>query len=243
MSRLPTSLILLLCLALGACATRPGPSPTPLPAPTVPAVAEVMANPKAGEVRLLGYLLVDGEGASLSDGLSLSGPAGPAPIYANGIWLGEPPTLPPDTALSEAEGVRYTIVIASGSLEGPGAFGPGERYRYRLLQPRVELLGVRELNMRLLLDNTGLYAGQIVRLNGALLADDAGAVLVERLGAGGVPESSALQIKLAPAIRDEALLQRLNAAGDGRIRYGPVTVTGIWRGTHLYPLLIVAASQ
>ena len=95
--------------------------------------------------------------------------------------------------------------------------------------------------MRLLLDNSGLYAGQPVRLQGQLLADADGAVLVEQLGPGGVPEASALQIKLVPTTHDRALLEQLSPAGNGDVRFGPVEVTGIWRSSRLYPLSIRAA--
>lgn len=197
-----------------------------------------MANPVAGQLQVVGYLLIDAAGASLVDGLSFALPPAPTPLEPGGIWLGAAPTLPPDTALTEAVGVRYAIVAAEGTLEGPGSFGPDGAYGYQLAQARIEVLSVRDLSMRLLLDNSALYAGQPVRLQGQFLGNADGAVLVERLGAGGVPEAAALQIKLAPAIRDQALLAQLTSTGDGRIHFGPVEITGIWRSSRLYPLSI-----
>jgi hypothetical protein len=79
-----------------------------------------------------------------------------------------------------------------------------------------------------------------VRLQGQLLASDDSALLVERLGAGGVPEGSALQVKLAIPPPDSVALASLRPAGDGSIRFGPVEITGLWRAGRLYPLSVVA---
>jgi len=225
---------------LAACGpTQPLPSPPP-PVPTIAAVGEILAGPTVGPLRLVGYLYITPEGAALVDSLSFSA-ALPAPVEPGGIWLGDVPALPDAVPLVEAGSVRYAIVTAEGTLEGPGAFGPRGAYSYQLLEPRVEPLSVRDLSMRLLLDNSGLYAGQPVRLQGQLLANADGAVLVERLGPGGVPEASALQIKLAPTTHDRALLEQLSPAGNGDVRFGPVEVTGIWRSNRLYPLSIRVA--
>ena len=236
MRRLLPLLITLLLAACGPARQRP---PTPPPAPTAPAVGEILAAPSAGQVRLVGYLYITPEGAALVDSLSFSAGT-PAPVDADGLWLGELPTLPDSVPLGEAGGVRYAIVTAEGTLEGPGTFGPQGTYSYRLAEPRLEPMSVRDLSMRLLLDNSGLYAGQPVRLQGQLLANADGAVLVERLGSGGVPEASALQIKLAPTTHDRALLDQLSLAGNRDVRFGPVEVTGIWRSSRLYPLSVIA---
>jgi hypothetical protein len=232
---------LLTALLLAGCGpSSPAAIPTPAPAPTLPAVRELLAEPAAGPVTTFGYLYMTADGAALVDGLSL-GPAGePAPVDDAGLWLEPPPALPPDAPLADAAGARYGVAIARGTLEGPDAYGPRGAYRYRLAGAQVEPLGLRELSIPLLLGNPALYEGQAVRVQGQLLASDASAILVERIGAGGVPEDAALQLKLAIPPSDSAVVAGLRPAGNGSIRFGPVEITGLWRGGRLYPLSITA---
>jgi hypothetical protein len=227
----------LLLLLIAACGVAPAPAATPPPAPTIPAVAEILNAPTAGPLSTAGYLYVTSDGAMLADSLSLVSTP-PAPPDNSVIWIGPPPELPAN-AFTEAGPVRYAVVAASGTLEGPGQFGPGGRYPYRLSEPALRPLTVRELTFPLLLQNSGLYEGQAVRVRGELLVSADAALLVEKLGAGGVPEPDARQMKLATPPRDEALLDRLRASGSGDIRFGPVEVTGIWRAGRLYPLGVV----
>jgi hypothetical protein len=231
-------MMLFMLLLLGACAAPEAPRATLAPAPTVPAVGELLASPEVGPVKALGYLYITGDGAVLVDGLSFGASGEPAPLGDGGLWLGPAAGLLADDALTGAGPVRYAIVAASGTLEGPGAYGP-EAYAYQLAAPSVEALSVRDLTIPLLLNNAGLYEGQPVRLQGELLTDGESALLVERLGAGGVPADSELQLKLAAPPRDEALTGRLRSAGDGAVRFGPVELTGLWRSGRLYPLSII----
>jgi hypothetical protein len=235
---LPPLLIVLFALLAGCGPAGLPAAPTAAPAPTLPAIRELLAEPVAGQAGAFGYLYVTEAGAALVDGLSF-GPAGvPAPVDDAGIWLEPAPALPADAPLAEAGGARYGVAVARGALEGPGAFGPDGAYRYRLAAAEVEPLSVRELSIPLLLGNPTLYEGQAVRLQGQLLAGPDSALLVERIGAGGVPEDSALQLKLAIPPPDAAAVARLRPAGNGDIRFGPVELTGLWRGGRLYPLSI-----
>lgn len=232
---------LLLLLLLGACSAQQALAPTPPPAPTLPTVAELLAGGPSGPVRAVGYLLITTEGAALVDGLRLIGPDAPAPLEAGGIWLGQGASLAPDAPMTEAGDTRYAIVEAAGELEGPGQYGPGGSYSFAMADPQLEVRTARDLSIPLLLGNSALYEGQPVRLRGQLLASPGTALLVESLGAGGVPDAAALQVKLAAAPADPQLLAALRQSEDGRVVYGPVEVVGVWRTGRLYPLAVVPA--
>lgn len=227
------TLLCLLCAALLAgCAAGNQPRrPSPLPAPTTPAVGELLARPTAGAARAVGYLLIGSDGARLVDRPPRSPSA--EPDLAQAIWVEAPPDSPAGDA-SDAP----TLVEARGTLEGPGAFGPGGRYVFRMVAPELRPLSVRELTLPLLQENSALYEGQPVRLKGQLITGPEGAILVERLGPGGVPAASALQIKLLAPPRDPGLIAALRPAANSAIRFGPVEVTGLWRAGGLYPLLV-----
>jgi hypothetical protein len=231
-------LLFMLLLLLAACGATVAPTPTALPQPTAPAVNELLQRPAAGPTSTFGYLYLTAEGAMVVDGLRVDATGALQPVDGDALWLDPPPTLPDDAALTESGEARYAIVAASGALEGPAAFGPGGAYSYQLKGPSVEVLSVRELSIALLLSNSQLYEGQPVHIQGELLANSADALLVERLGVGGVPAEGALQIKLAKPPADPGLLDRLRSAG--RVSFGPVDVTGVWRGGSLYPLLVTA---
>lgn len=233
-------LTLLLLVLLVACGDTRRTTVTPPPAPTAPAIGELLTAPGPGPVRTFGYLWITPDGAALLDGLSLTATGAPTPLDAGGLWLDELPPLPAEPPLSTAGPVRYGIVAATGTLDGPGQFGPGGTFRYRLLSPALEPLGLRDLTIPLLLENSGLYAGQAVRLRGELLMSRDSAVLVERLGPGGVPAAEARQVKLAAPPRDEALLARLQRGASEGVRFGPVQITGLWQGGRLYPLAVEA---
>jgi hypothetical protein len=229
------TLTLALLLILAACGGRQAPAPTPPPAPTVPSVGEILAAPTPGLVRTVGYMLSTPDGAALVDGLRLTGPGAPEPLGAGAIWLGRAPALPAEPPPTTAGELSYVIVEAAGRLEGPGSYGPGGRYSYALAEPALKARSPRDLTLPLLLSNSGLYEGQPVRLQAQLLVSPGTALLIERLGPGGVPEAQALQVKLA-APPDEVALSGLQGAG--RVRYGPVEVVGLWRAGTLYPMAI-----
>ncbi|HMQ32060.1 MAG TPA: hypothetical protein PKD53_15130 [Chloroflexaceae bacterium] len=230
-------LTLVIPLLLAACGGPAAPAPAAPPAPTVPTIGELLAAPAPGPVEAVGYLFSSPGGALLVEALRLAGAGAPAPLDSAGIWLGEAPPLPPD-ALTRAGEVSYAVVAAAGRLEGPGQYGPGGRYSYSLAEPVIEARPPRDLTIPLLLGNSALYEGQAVRVRGQLLASPGTALLIESLGPGGVPDASALQVKLA-AIPADPALATLQRSGDGRVTYGPVEVVGVWRAGRLYPLSIV----
>lgn len=230
--------LLLLTLLLVACSAERRTQPTPIPVPTTPALNAILAAPTPGPVWTFGYLLISNQGATLVEGVSFAPDGAPTPLAPGGLWLGEPPPLPADPPLNEAGAIRYGIVSASGLLAGPGSFGPEGRYAYQLTDPRITPLGLREVTIALLLENSGLYEGQAVRVRGDLLARSDSAVLVERLGPGGVPEATARQIKLDGPIRDSTALAELQRSPGDSVRFGPVEITGVWRSGRLYPLSV-----
>jgi hypothetical protein len=231
--------LLILLTITGCAAPRGAQSATPPPQPTIPALAEGLSGQPAGPFDAIGYLYITGEGASLVGGLSFSQGAPPAPLAeAGAVWLGEPPALPAE-AVEAAGDVRYLVVRAGGRLSARGSYGPGGAYPYQLADAAVAPLGVRDLSIALLLENAGIYDNQPVRLSGQILLGNATALLVERIGSGGVPDSSAQQIKLLGPIEGAPLRERLTATAGGGARFGPATVVGIWRRGTLYPLAVI----
>lgn len=231
-------IVMAFALALASCGGADPPPPTPPPAPTLPAVGEILAGATPGPIRAVGYLIVTPDGAAMVDGLRLVGPGAPAPLDEGGIWLGATPPLPPEPTLTTGGGVAYVVAEVDGRLEGPGQYGPGGRYAYSLAEPVVRPRSARDLTIALLLANSGLYEGQPVRVSGQLLATAGSALLIERIGPGGVPDDQALQVKLARA-PDKATLAGLTQGGEGRVSYGPAEVIGIWRAGRLYPLAVI----
>lgn len=230
---------LLMLTLLAACAPAQAP-PTVVPAaiPTINTIGETLDKQASGEVVALGYLLSSPQGAVLADGLRFPPDAAPTPIEDAAVWLEGAAELPAGTPVATGSDERYSIVEARGRLEGPGEYGPAGQYRYRMVAPTVRPFGVRDITLPLLLQNSNLYERQVVRLSGQLLASSDSAILVERIGAGGVPEDAALQLKLARPPRDPGVLERLQTA-TGDIRFGPVEITGLWRDGRLYPLAVL----
>lgn len=228
----------LLCAALASCgplADEPAPTETIAPqAPNIQPLSDVLTAAKAQQViATAGYYYRGGEGPLLVDGLSLSAEA-PAPLSsdpAEQLWLGDTPVPPAVAAASNA------AVLAQGVLEGPGSYGPGGRFAYRLMGGLLTALTPLDLTPQELLAKAFVYDGQLVRVRGALLLSAQSSLLVERLNAGGIPPADARLIKLAPPFRDEALRARLPGAS-GAVRYGPVEIEGFWRGGALLPLVI-----
>lgn len=192
------------------------------------------------EVGVVGYLLADTAGAVLVDSVMFEADGQPRPLSPGGaaIWLGEAAPEVTGGALHTAGGRRYAAVIVRGALEGPAAFGPGGAYPYQLAAPRVELLGVQETSIAALLDGPAAQEDQAVRVVGGLLVRDGEALLVERLGAGGLPEPKTRQLKLRAPLHDPALLARLGGAAEGKVRFGQVQIEGLWRAGTLAPLSI-----
>lgn len=215
------------------------PTPTPL---AVTLFTRVLAGEVSagGELTIAAYVLADAAGVRLVDGLSFSAGVTPQPLSsaADQIWLGADLGSELNGKLQVAGSVQYAVVIAQGRLQGPGAYGPGGVYRYRISASHLQPLAPEETTIAALIEDNAAAEGRFVRVVGALLARDDAALLVERLGAGGLPEPKARQIKLQAPLRDAALLARLHGAAGGAIRFGQVQIEGLWRDGQLIPLAI-----
>ncbi len=241
--------ILLALMLLAACgeASVPPPPPTPTPlrfTPLAEALVLAASAPGGTDLTTAGYLVVDRMGARLVDGLSFSAGPIPQPLASleEQIWLAADAANTLESRLYPAGDLRYAVVLARGRLEGPGAYGPGGSYRYQLRDPSVQALAPQETTIAVLLESPAAYDGQLVRIVGALLARDDAALLVEQLGAGGLPAPGARQIKLRAPLRDRALVERLQSAGGGTVRFGQVQIEGFWRNGTLLPLAILPVS-
>lgn len=241
--------LVLLVILLSACSDVSAPAqlpatPTPLSAlPLGELLARVTPSADA-QVSVAGYLVVDDAGARLLDGLSFSAGATPAPLSgpAAQIWLGPATSMTLGGALRQAGRLRYAVVVARGRLEGPGAYGPADAYHYRMSDPRLDPIAPIETSVAQLLDSSAAYQGQLVRVVGSLLTRSDSALLVDRLGEGGLPQPGARQIKLRGPLRDTALLEHLRGAPGGAVRFGQVQVEGFWREGQLTPLAFLPVS-
>jgi hypothetical protein len=132
--------------------------------------------------------------------------------------------------------VGYVVVDDAGARLLDGS------YHYQLDDPRLQMLSHEETSITALLDNASAYEGRLVRVAGGLLARKDSALLVEQLGAGGLPAPDTRQVKLRGPLRDPALLGRLKRTANGAIHFGQVQVEGIWRDGQLTPLAILSIS-
>ncbi|MEO7911765.1 MAG: hypothetical protein ABIV47_19130 [Roseiflexaceae bacterium] len=234
----------LLVLLLSACRNAAAPAPNLLPTPTPIAFAPLdvlltSAVPPQGEVTTGGYLVIDSVGAILVDGLSFTAD-GKAQLLDNSrqIWLG--PNVETSAAQLRAAGaLQFAPVRVQGRLEGPGAYGPSRDYRYQIIGPSIEVIATQETTINDLLDHSASYENRLIRLVGNLIAGNSSALLVDQLGAGGLPLPKARQIKLPTPLQDRALLDRLKSVSGGSIRYGRVQVEGFWQAGVLVPLSII----
>jgi hypothetical protein len=205
-------------------------------------VPEALAQPSRGEVSVVGYLLEDAAGVRLVDGLVFGreGPRAPSDP-AEQLWLGEGPVA--SAGLNAAGAVRYGLALVGGRIEGPGAYGPGGRHRFRLQAPAVRVQVPQEASLETLLKRSSDYTGKPVRVTGSLLARPGAALLLERLGPGGAPAPGARQVKLAGPLREALLPESLSRSPSGDVRFGVVQVEGVWRNDALTPLAILPVTQ
>jgi hypothetical protein len=236
-------LLLVACGDVSAPVELP-PTPTPLVFTTMGDVLGRNLPLSGAEITTIGYVIVDEAGARLLDGLSFSAGPTPQPLSqaAGQIWLGTDVVRALGGLLQRAGDLRYAVVLAHGRLVGPGVYGPDGSYRYQMNEPRLQMLAPEETSIATLLDNSTAYEGRLVRVAGGLLTRADSALLVERLGSGGLPAPNARQIKLRAPLRDQALLSRLNGSPNGAIHFGQVQVEGFWRGGALTPLSLLPIS-
>jgi hypothetical protein len=243
--RSPLILLAILLVACGDIISPPTLPPTPTPLAFTP-LSELLGRnmPLAGAaITTIGYVVDDEAGAHLLDGMSFSAGDTPQPLSGTSrVWLGTEVVRSLGGLLQRAGGVRYAVVVARGRLEGPGVYGPDGSYRYQLSDPNLRTLTHEETSIPALLDNAAAYEGRLVRVAGGLLARKDSALLVEQLGAGGLPAPGTRQIKLHGPLHDDALLERLHHTSNGAIHFGQVQVEGFWRDGQLAPLAILPIS-
>lgn len=206
----------------------------------------LMGTPTSAPISVVGYLYALPDHVVLTDGLTFSAAPQPLPLDpdpAQQIWFGSALDPPLASELTQQGEVRYGIVQAQGRLEGSGQFGPAGKYRYQFTPTSITRLSPLEVTIAELLARSDAYANQLVRVHGALLTSENTALLVSQLGAGGVPASDSLQLKLPVPVRDTALLDKLIQVDGHSVSFGPVQVEGIWRGTLLHPLSIIATEN
>jgi hypothetical protein len=243
--RLLSVITCLLALVSAACQNLAAPAPS-LPSPPTPIafvpldVLLTSTSRPQGDVTTAGYLVVDSIGATLVDGLSFAAD-GKAQLLdnPNQIWLGADIDNSIKAQLRAGGAFQFAPVRAHGRLEGPGTYGPSQGYRYQLMNPSLGVIAVQETTIDNLLDQSASYENQLVRLVGSLIAGESSALLVDRLGAGGLPIPKARQLKLPSPLQDRALLGRLKGVSGGAIRFGRVQIEGFWRAGVLVPLSIV----
>ncbi|RRR78638.1 MAG: hypothetical protein EI684_00085 [Candidatus Viridilinea halotolerans] len=229
--------IMLLLLTLAACGGQT-PTASSLSAANLPTVGELLlAGPSLGQVATVGYLFIDEHGAVLTDALHMRDP--PQPLDDLGLWLGDAPTLSNSTAIERSGATQYVIVEARGRLEGPGNFGPAGRYRYRLVDAELFSRVPQTTTIAQLVAEPEAYEGHAIRVRGELMSNADSALLIERIGAGGVPANNARQLKFATPPRDAATIPGMQSSADGRVMYGSVEVVGLWRDGRLYPLALI----
>ncbi|HYF64848.1 MAG TPA: hypothetical protein VD886_18635 [Herpetosiphonaceae bacterium] len=219
-------LILGLAAALAGC----GGAVPPTAPPAAPPIGEVRGLSEIGRgdfdgavVTALAPVLRRADGQVLVPALNFSA-AEPAPLLpdpAAAVVVGGDPL----TGLAESGGVAYGVVRVSGPVQ-LGADG------VRQIQPTSsKVLAPAVLTLADLQKNSTVYQGQVVEVPGTLIVKAAEALLVEAAGPGGVPAETAAQIKILHPFDDPELFAALDS--NAAIRYGPVTVTGLWHGNGL----------
>ena len=232
----------MVAILLAACQNTAVPQPTP--SPVLPGELERTSIRARQEVAVAGYLLAGAAGATLAETVVFEANGRPRPLDSGAapIWLGAEVPASLGGALRSVGDLRYAAVIVSGRVDGPGAFGPGGTYKYQIVPARVDPLVPQETSVEALLAQPEAYEGRMLRLVGGLLVREDAALLVDRLGTGGLPESKARQIKLGSPLRDRALHEGLAGAPGGAVRFGQVQVEGIWRAGVLAPLSVTVLS-
>lgn len=242
--RILTFLLLLVLLAGCAVpAVEAPPAPTPQTLAFTPIENLLAPGISPGPTTTLGYLLLDASGGRLSGALSFaSGEPRSLTPASEQIWCGAQAQQVLNGNALGSGALRYAIVLASGFFEGPGSYGPSGAYRYQLREPELTVLAPEETTIAALLEqNSSDY--RLVRVNGSLLAQAESVLLVDQLGSGGIPATNAHAIKLRSAVRDQALIDRLQGVPGSQLRYGLVQVEGYWYAGTLTPLAMLRVEQ
>lgn len=229
------TLLVTLVWFLGACAPN---QPVPLPvaslqaANAVAVLPAVLAEPQqwsGRELTLISPVYDDGDNRLLAVPL-------PTSIEkveeTNAIWLAQP--LPAD--VRQQLTAENTIVKLRGVLSPPGAYGRDQQFAYQFVAEQAAVITPERTTIANLALNPQALDQILLRLDGTLLADPEGALLVDEVGAGGVPKASGHHIKLVRAALDPTLVASL--AGTDNVRWGRVEIIGWWQNGALTPLAI-----
>jgi len=219
-------------ILLASCGTAGRP-----PSPEL--VSEVLARPQPRTVRVIGYLTQDA-GAVRLVGELYSGANGFEP-GEHGLCLAAP----------AGEEARLTALApgapATALATVDGTLAPSDTNNDAcdavVTNARAELLAPRDATITALLERPQAYDGAIVRVAGGLLARPGAALLVERLGTGGVPAPGTRQIKLVAPLADGIVPETLGRSPGGDVRFGAVLVEGRWQNGVLMPLAISAVIE
>jgi hypothetical protein len=219
----------LLCavLVFGACnqaPARPTPPPVATAVPFTPLPEALRTG--AGRTATLGYLVAEQQGAWLADTVRVGDGTISILTPDNSlVWCGDAAGQV-EGALLGAQGRRYALVSVDGELQGPGRYGPEGRFAWQIASPQVRVVAPQETSIAMLLAAGSNSARRVVRLNGHVLLNESSALLIDKLGAGGIPEPGAQQLKLRRTARDAQLEQQLQSIGAGAFRTGQVQVEG-----------------
>jgi hypothetical protein len=191
-------------------------------------------------VTTIGYVLADQTGAILADAVMFDPGGKPQPLDTGiaPLWLGARPPAQIQDLLHSAGGLEYASVIARAHLVGPGSFGPHGQYHYQLADPTFQPLAAQETTIDELLNRPAAYESQLIRMVGGLLIRETAALMIDKLGAGGIPEPKSRQVKLRAPINDRAMLARLKGVPGGAVHFGQVQIEGLWRNGVLTPISI-----
>lgn len=227
--RVVLAILLLLLAACSSTAPAPPAQAVTQTAPAVLALPALLAAPQqwSGQpVTLIAPLPAGADHRVLA--LPASSGSG------QGLWLAQP--LPGDVLAALTGETRFLKL--QGTLSPPGAYGSQQQYVYQFTAERAAALKPEPTRIDNLALNPGALDNVLLRLQGTLLKRTDGALLVDRVSEGGVPEASGQQLKLAAGAVDQALAAELKTAGD--VRWGAVEVIGWWQGGRLTPLTIMA---
>ncbi len=209
--------VILVALLLAGCSESSAPPvrlPVSQPAPAAQTVDDLVdAGARSAPVTVVGVAEQRAGGALLGAGRARDG-KGAWPIWIDGAQL-------------TANAGQLVVVTVSGTLVGPGAFGPDGRARYQIVRPKVVQLTPSETTIQQVSANQA-FSGRLVRLSGTLLVGETEALLIDRVGSGGMPSGGSRQIKLELP-RSVDVLPALAPSGSGAVRAGSVQIEGMVR--------------
>ncbi|HEY1013773.1 MAG TPA: hypothetical protein VGE07_13765 [Herpetosiphonaceae bacterium] len=161
------------------------------------------------EARLVGGLLPNGGGG-------FAPAAGAGPVLIEGV---------------ELRGLRAAPLGGYGVARLSGTVGVGADGGRRIVASEAKVLQPVALGLAELLANSATYEGQVVAVDGSLLANQNSALLVDSIGPGGVPAGDSQQIKLAEPAPGVSILR--DGSGSKTSVRQSVRATGLWQANRL----------